>query len=225
MEHHINADYSQLARMDAGEMEWIETPTAGVWRKRFDLSGPEEAGRVTSLVRFDPGTEFPAHDHPNGEEILVLEGVFSDHQGDHGAGSYLLNPEGFRHQPWSEPGCLLFVKLQQYGGHGRLQLALDTEAMEWQPSGPPGVEEKMLYAQEEFDDRTFLVRLKAGTEIPHHRHPDGEEAYVIEGRIEDETGLAKSGCWARYPRGSSHQPRAVSDCIIYVKTGGLPADG
>ena len=83
----------------------------------------------------------------------------------------------------------------------------------------------MLYAQEGFDDRTFLVRLRAGTEIPHHRHPDGEEAYVIEGRIEDENGLAKSGCWARYPRGSSHQPKAVTDCVIYVKTGGLPADG
>lgn len=222
MDHQVNADYSKLVRLDAADMDWVESPTPGVWRKRFDLSGPVELGRVTSLVRFDPNTKFPAHDHPGGEEIYVLEGVFSDHQGDHGAGSYLLNPEGFRHEPWSDQGCLLFVKLRQYGGDGRLQLALDTEAMDWQASGPAGVEEKMLYAQEGFEDRTFLIRLKAGTEIPNHRHPGGEEAYIIDGQVEDEYGVAASGCWVRFPRGSSHEPRAISDCILYVKTGGLP---
>lgn len=33
-----------------------------------------EAGRVVSLVRYGVQSLFPAHDHPDGEEILVLEG-------------------------------------------------------------------------------------------------------------------------------------------------------
>ena len=39
--------------------------------------GPSHVGRALRA-----GSRFPAHDHPEGEEILVLEGVFSDEHGD-----------------------------------------------------------------------------------------------------------------------------------------------
>ena len=91
----INADFSRRVVCDTGEMEWRSSPVAGVWRKRLELSGPVEGGRVTSLVRFDAGAGFPAHGHPEGEEILVLEDIFSDETGDHPKGTYMLNPEGF----------------------------------------------------------------------------------------------------------------------------------
>ena len=93
-------------------MAWAPSPSGTVWRKRVHLVGPPESGQVTSVVRYEPQSRFPAHDHPEGEEILVLEGVFSDEHGDWPAGTYLLNPEGFRHAPFSEPGCVLFVKLR-----------------------------------------------------------------------------------------------------------------
>ena len=64
------------------------------------------------MVRFDPGARFPRHAHPDGEEILVLDGVFSDETGDYPAGSHLLNPDGTSHAPWSGLGCTLFVKLR-----------------------------------------------------------------------------------------------------------------
>jgi len=57
MGHELNADYSVLAGADANQMDWVESPTPGVWRKRFDYSGPEEWGRATSLVRYDPGAD------------------------------------------------------------------------------------------------------------------------------------------------------------------------
>lgn len=101
------------------EMDWSASPSPGVWRKRLERVGPPEAGRVRSVVRYDAGSAFSEHPHPDEEEILVLEGVFSDHSGDYPAGSYLLNPEGFAHAPFSEPGCTLFVKLKQYPGLGR----------------------------------------------------------------------------------------------------------
>jgi len=40
------------------------------------------------------------------------------------AGSYLLNPEGFEHAPFSKPGCLLFVKLRQDPGLDRRPVAI-----------------------------------------------------------------------------------------------------
>ncbi|MDQ6191113.1 cupin domain-containing protein [Klebsiella pneumoniae] len=39
----------------------------------LDRIGGEQA-RATSLVRYLPQTSFPEHQHPGGEEILVLEG-------------------------------------------------------------------------------------------------------------------------------------------------------
>ena len=101
--------------MHTAKMEWTPSPSGTVWRKRLHLVGDPESGQVTSVVRFEPDAEFSVHDHPEGEEILVLEGVFSDERGDWTAGSYLSNPEGFRHHSSSSEGCLLFVKLRQYG--------------------------------------------------------------------------------------------------------------
>ena len=93
-------------------MDWQASPSPGVWRKRLELIGEAESGRVTSVVRYAPGSAFSSHEHPQGEEILVLAGTFSDQSGSYPAGSYLLNPEGFAHAPFSQEGCTLFVKLR-----------------------------------------------------------------------------------------------------------------
>ena len=100
----VNGDMRVRATADTGAMEWTASPAGQVLRKRLHLVGEAESGQVTSLVRYLPGARFPEHDHPEGEEILVLEGTFSDHDGDAMAGTHLLNPEGHRHAPYSEPG-------------------------------------------------------------------------------------------------------------------------
>ena len=143
----LNADLTLPAVMRASEIKFEASPSPDVWRKRFYLHGAAESGRVTSLVRYAPGSRFPAHDHPDGEELLILEGVFSDEAGDWGPGSYLLNPEGFRHAPRSAEGCLLFVKLRQYPGPARRHVTIATSELEWQQGEASGVEKKPLYAE------------------------------------------------------------------------------
>jgi anti-sigma factor ChrR (cupin superfamily) len=64
----------------------------------------------TALVRWAPGTFFNPHRHYGGEEILVIEGVFSDEHGDYPAGSWLRSPHLSQHQPFSREGCLILVK-------------------------------------------------------------------------------------------------------------------
>ena len=117
-EEAINGDLSVRAVVDTTHMEWTPSPSGSVWRKRVHLVGPPESGQVTSVVRYEPHSRFPAHDHPEGEEILVLEGVFSDEHGDWPAGTFLLNPEGFRHSPVFGAGMRLVRQAQAIRGPG-----------------------------------------------------------------------------------------------------------
>ena len=64
----------------------------------------------TALVRWAPETYFSPHRHWGGEEIFVVEGVFSDEHGDYPAGSWLRSPHMSQHQPFSREGCLILVK-------------------------------------------------------------------------------------------------------------------
>ena len=78
----------------------------------------------------------------------VYQAGGSDAHGDWPQGTYLLNPEGFRHTPFSKPGCLLCVKLRQFPGRDRRHLVNDTNALAWEPSPAPGVAHKPLYQQD-----------------------------------------------------------------------------
>jgi anti-sigma factor ChrR (cupin superfamily) len=64
----------------------------------------------TAMVRWAPGTFFNPHRHHGGEEIFVVEGVFSDEHGSYPAGSWLRSPHLSQHQPFSRKGCLILVK-------------------------------------------------------------------------------------------------------------------
>lgn len=219
----MNSDLTKFARVDTEAEDWQESPAKGVWRKRLDLAGAAESSRVTSVVRYDAGSAFPSHPHPNGEEIFVLDGVFSDDTGDYPAGSYLLNPEGFDHAPRSKDGCVLFVKLQQYPGDERDHVALRTEEMDWQPRQErPGTYVKPLYSSDDHSEVMSLVKFDAGCKIPYHDHPGGEEVFILEGGFEDENGSHGPGTWLRYPVGSEHSAYSPTGAIIYLKVNHLP---
>jgi anti-sigma factor ChrR (cupin superfamily) len=218
----VNGDLSVRAVADTTRMAWAPSPSGTVWRKRVHLVGPAESGQVTSIVRYEPRSRFPAHDHPDGEEILVLEGVFSDEHGHWPAGTYLLNPEGFRHAPFSEPGCVLFVKLRQFPGRERRHVVIDTGELHWEPTAIPGLSHKNLYQQAGFSDVTRLERWAAGLDLGKLAYPQGAEFFVLEGEFADEAGVYSQGWWLRLPAGSAHHPRSERGCTLYVKRGGLP---
>lgn len=67
-------------------------------------------GESCALVRWAPGTNFNPHRHFGGEEIFVIEGVFSDENGDYPAGTWLRSPHMSMHHPFSNEGCLIYVK-------------------------------------------------------------------------------------------------------------------
>ncbi|GAA4880498.1 cupin domain-containing protein [Ferrimonas pelagia] len=201
------------------QLEWQSSPSEGVLRKRLRHLGGIESGMVTSLVRYRPGSHFPRHYHPDGEEIFVLEGVFSDEHGDYPAGSYLLNPHGSSHRPFSQSGCMLLVKLRQYVGEGRQQLAIDTSQMDWQILNIPGLSRKQLYRQTGFAERISLMQLKPGTQLHDFTHPQGAEIFVIEGEVQDGEQTYGPETLVRLPAGHTHSPASASGCVIYLKQG------
>ena len=218
----MNGDLSVRAVADTTRMAWSPSPSGTVWRKRVHLVGPAESGQVTSVVRYEPRSRFPAHDHPGGEEILVLEGLFSDEHGHWPAGTYLLNPEGFRHAPFSDPGCVLFVKLRQFPGRERRHVVLDTTTLPWEASSTPGVHLKILYQQPGFSDVTSLERWAPDADIGATSYEQGAEFFVLDGQFADEAGAYSQGWWLRLPAGSKHHPRSARGCTLYVKRAGLP---
>jgi anti-sigma factor ChrR (cupin superfamily) len=219
----LNADLSERLVMDTKAMDWQASPSPSVWRKRLYHTGSAEAGVVTSVVRYEPGSSFASHEHPDGEEIFVIDGVFSDEAGDYPAGSYILNPEGFSHAPSSGPGCILFVKLRQYAGE-RPQIRHDINAMDWELRPNGTVESIMLDQQDGFDKRTQVVRIMPGGEVPMHGHPNGEEVFVLEGSFEDQMGSYSAGTWIRNPIGSKHSLTSKTGCMFFIKTGCFPTE-
>ncbi len=212
----LNTDFARRVVMRTAEMDWQASPSSTVWRKRLDLVDGEFS-RVTSVVRYAAESSFHTHGHPAGEEILVLDGVFSDEHGDYPAGSYLLNPKGFRHTPFSREGCVLFVKLFQYAGDERTHFAIDTKAEPWTSGDRPGMEVLPLYSELDWPETMCLERMSPGTALTHEVCRGGKEIFVLEGQLEDGDGNYPAGSWLRLPPDSTHTPRSAEGCICYVK--------
>ncbi len=81
----LNMDFSQRVVIETGRQNWVASPSQGVWRKPLEREA-KESGHVTSVVKYEAGSRFSPHLHPYGEEIFVLDGVFSDENGDYPAG-------------------------------------------------------------------------------------------------------------------------------------------
>lgn len=214
----INSDLSQRVVVDSNELPWVPSPMPGVERRMLERVAAE-AGRATSMVRYAPGASFPTHRHPRGEEILVLSGRFSDDGGEYPAGSYLRNPPGSQHAPFSTDGCVLFVKLDQFAALDAEAVRLDTNQARWLPGLVPGLTVMPLHTFE--GEHSALVRWAPGTIFNRHRHWGGEEILVLEGVFQDEHGSYPAGTWLRSPNLSEHTPFSTEGCLIYVKTGHL----
>ena len=217
----LNGDLGRRVSVDTHLLDWTPSPSGLVDRRRVHRVGPAESGQVTSIVRYSPGARFPEHAHPEGEEIFVLEGVFSDQLGHATPGMHVLNPEGHRHAPWSEEGCVIFVKLRQYDGADRPYRRTDTNEMPWTSTDRAGIEEKLLDDHPMYPDRTVLERWARGATAPTAPVEGGAELFVIDGRLEHDGDEFGPGTWLRVPPGEALGLRAVDETVLYVKTGAV----
>ena len=218
IEAHLNLDFTQKVVIDTNLMEWSPSPSPTVFRKQLARE-QAESGHATSVVKYEAGATFKTHHHPKGEEILVLEGVFSDEHGDYPAGTYIRNPEGTSHAPFSKEGCILLVKLCQFQATDKAQIRVNTNSTPWRP-GIGGLEVMPLHNH--LHENTALVKWPKGEVFQAHTHFGGEEIFVLSGIFKDQYGSYPKGTWIRSPHMSSHHPFVDEETIIWVKTGHLP---
>jgi quercetin dioxygenase-like cupin family protein len=80
---------------------------------------------------------------------------------------------------------------------------IDSNSIEWK-SVDEGVEIAVL--RFEPAEVRVLLRFAPGKGYPHHRHPEGEEVFVIEGVYEDMGTVYNAGSYIYYPPNSDHAP-------------------
>jgi quercetin dioxygenase-like cupin family protein len=216
----INADLSVAAVVETAAMSWVASPIPGVERRMLERDG-EEVARATSLVRYAPGSAFSPHRHDEGEEFLVLDGVFSDESGDFPRGFYIRNPPGSRHRPSSAPGATIFVKLRQMPPQEAAALRVDTNNRALWIADPSGRAQAVL-----FDapwERVEMIRLPPGAADRDEQYPGGCEQFVVEGALRLDGIVRPAGTWMRYPAGARLRVGSADGALIYRKTGHLAA--
>jgi len=210
-------DFSKVACVLNEEQEWVRSPADGVSRIPLEREAAE-SGHTTSFVKFEPGSYFPEHVHSKGEEIYVLEGVFSDENGDYPAGTYIRNPPGSRHKPFTKEGCVIFVKLEQFQKDDNQHVVLRPEDMQWHP-GIGNLRVTSLHSHK--TESTALVHWPENEVFQPHTHWGGEEVVVLSGKFIDEHGEYPQRTWIRSPHMSQHFPRVDEETLILVKVGHL----
>lgn len=218
----LNMQFDLRVIIDTNKQEWLPSPLPGVLRKPLAREEAER-GHATSLVKYEPGSRFTAHEHPLGEEILVLEGTFADEHGEYGKGTYLRNPPGSSHAPYSTSGCVLLVKLHQFSAHDQHQVRIDINNEQGWIKGQGKLE--ILPLHEFNGEQVAVIKWPAGQHFFSIAHFCGEEVFVLKGEYRDEFGRYGAGTWIRNPHMFEHNPYAEEDTLLWVKVGHLPYPG
>ena len=214
----INADFSKIATVVPSEDDWVRSPESGVDRLMLDRIG-DEVARATSIVRYASGSSFPTHSHAKGEEFLVLDGVFSDESGDYPAGTYVRNPPGSSHAPFSKDGCRILVKLRQFDPVDLAHVVVDTtDESAWEDAGD-GTSRLPLHV---FDnERVEMRRAGAGQSIVAGESGGGAEVLVVRGSIASGDQELTAESWLRLPDGCAETLTAILPSTLWIKSGHL----
>lgn len=63
---------------------------------------------------------------------------------------------------------------------------------------------------------TILLKFEPGAQYHPHRHPGGEEYYVLEGELDDVGKTWPAGSYVWHAPGSIHKPRSKTGCTVLV---------
>lgn len=216
----LNMDFEKTVIIDTEQAEWVPSPKAGVWRKPLAREEAEQ-GHATSIVKYEPGASFSPHDHPKGEEILVLDGTFSDATGDFSSGTYFRNPAGFKHAPFSKEGCLILVKLHQFQSRDNKRVSIDTNYNNF-VNNPTNTENNHVLRLHSYrEEAVTILFCREGQAVAPRtdENPIGRELFILSGAITEGSNQHKKGTWIRCAATDTRQWTAQKDSVIWFKSG------
>ena len=215
----FNSDLSVRIVIIESQEKWRSSPSDGVKRIYLDRADYTEYTSATSIVKFDRRSRFLAHDHKNGEEFLVLDGIFSDEYGDYHKGTYVRNPHGSCHSPYSKDGCKIFVKLRQFqkGDTARVVKSMS------EPWKIYNEEVDFLKLHQFKTEIAYLAKFKPYSEVKMpFKNNNGEEILILSGNLYDSTNNFSAVTWIRDPKSCfEHASAGAHGLCIFVKSGHL----
>ena len=215
----FNSDLSARIVIIESQEKWRSSPSDGVKRIYLDRADYTEYTSATSIVKFDRRSRFLAHDHKNGEEFLVLDGIFSDEYGDYHKGTYVRNPHGSCHSPYSKDGCKIFVKLRQFqkGDTARVVKSMS------EPWKIYNEEVDFLKLHQFKTEIAYLAKFKPYSEVKMpFKNNNGEEILILSGNLCDSTNNFSAVTWIRDPKSCfEHASAGAHGLCIFVKSGHL----
>ena len=215
----FNSDLSNRVVLNTSEEIWKSSPSDGVNRLYLDRADFSEYTSATSIVKFEKGSSFPSHTHPNGEEFYVLDGTFSDENGHYPKGTYVRNPHGTCHNPYSKEGCKIFVKLRQFQKDDSARI-VKSVIEPWEIYND---EVTYLKLHEFRNEIVYIAEFKPRSKIIlPFKNKGGEEILVLSGAIHDKENNFAAITWIRDPKSCFIEACAGNNGVrVFVKTGHL----
>lgn len=99
-------DDQAFVRIDTKQADWFPGQVKGLSVMPLHTYKDEHV----ALVKWEAETTYNRHIHTQGEEVFVLSGTFADEFGVYPEGTWIRNPPGSEHTPYSEEGCVIYVK-------------------------------------------------------------------------------------------------------------------
>lgn len=214
----MTSDVQKRITINTETLDWEQTISQNVTQKILEKNNNASYEQGTFVVRYAAGAIYQSHCHPKGEEIFVLEGTLSDERGDFPSGSYIRNPPGSYHQPYSKYGCLIFIKVEQMALNEINHLYVETYSEDWKADILSNTDLINLYTSH--DEKVDLVR-HLPSESPNNISSQDNvcvELFVLDGILNYQDKFYPKNTWIKEVGDSFHDFFSRSGCTVYRKT-------
>ena len=96
------------------------------------------------------------------------------------------------------------------------EIEVNTYDLEWEATNWPGISRKVLRNDPSTGARAVLLKFEAGAHLPLHKHPGGEEVYMLEGHARFEDTWYEAGHYLYSPPDSKDDVYSDAGAIMYV---------
>ena len=97
--------------LNVDAMPWEPTKFPGIsWKI---LYRDEHGSAFTALMKMEPGSRLPKHEHTEVEQSYVLQGSLADDEGVCTGGNFVWRRPGSVHSAWSPDGALILAVFQK----------------------------------------------------------------------------------------------------------------
>ena len=177
--------------------------------------------RWAGIIELSPHEKLPLESDAR-NDMFVLSGQLSDDEASYSQDTFLsvaatAHNGNVRRWRAGADGAVLFSYRDRSATVSGNEV-LSPAQLDWLPGGADGMQVATLSVT---SHRLMLVSWQPSTRMRFHRHPQGEEIFVLKGRLIDEHGSYCAGSWQRLYADAGHAPYAEETSLILLRNGHL----